>query len=123
MSDPAAQEGEQEPAFEDALEELRAVVADLEAGTLGLEASLARFEAGVGLLKRCQATLDRTERRVELLLGENADGEAVTEPFDASATADQSGAGRRSKPVKKAAKPKPAKTPREKEEDELIGLF
>ena len=84
-----------EPRFEAALEELRAVVADLEGGRLGLEESLDRFEAGVGLLKRCHATLERAERRVELLTGVTDDGEPVTEPFDASATADRGGAGRR----------------------------
>ena len=84
-----------EPDFEQALDELRGVVADLEGGRLGLGDSLARFEAGVGLLKRCQATLERAERRVELLIGVDDDGTPVTAPFDASATAQQSGAGRR----------------------------
>lgn len=104
--------------FEDALEELRTVVADLEGGRLGLEASLERFEEGVSLLRRCRATLDRAERRVELLTGVDADGEPVTEPFDASATAEQSGAGRRAA----GGKPRRARKPAA-DDAEPSGLF
>ena len=97
MSDDANDEpaNDDEPRFEEDLDALRAALADLEGGRLGLEDSLARFEAGVGLLKRCRATLDRAERRVELLTGVTEDGEPVTAPFDASPTGDQGGAGRR----------------------------
>lgn len=108
-----------EPPFEEALDDLRAVISDLESGRLGLEESLARFEAGVGLLRRCRATLERAERRVELLTGMDSDGEPVTEPFDASATAEQGGAGRREAGA--------AKSPRNRKQrqdgDEPDGLF
>ena len=112
--------GDDESGFEQALDELREVVADLEGGRLGLEASLARFEAGVGLLKRCRATLDRAERRVELLTGEDADGTPVTEPFDASATAGQGGAGRRSNTD---AKPRRNRKRQDADDAEPAGLF
>ena len=108
-----------EPRFEEALEELRAVVADLEGGRLGLEASLTRFEDGVGLLKRCHATLERAERRVELLTGTDADGQPVAEPFDASATAERGGAGRRG-----AGKKRPRNRERDDADgEESAGLF
>ncbi|MFH5804152.1 exodeoxyribonuclease VII small subunit [Alienimonas sp. DA493] len=119
MSDDASPH-EDEPPFEEALDDLRAVIADLEGGRLGLEESLARFEAGVGLLRRCRATLERAERRVELLTGTDADGEPLTEPFDASATAEQGGAGRRD--AGGSAK-RPRNRKRSADEDEPDGLF
>ena len=95
-----------QPTFEQALAGVQAAVRDLEDGTLGLQESLARFEAGVKLLRVCHATLDRADRRVDLLTGIAEDGAAETEPFDASATAEQAGAGRRKSPAKKKARPR-----------------
>lgn len=76
------------PTFEAALGELQRIVADLESGSVGLEESLARFERGVTLLKNCYSTLERAERRIEILVGTRPDGTPLTQPFDASATAD-----------------------------------
>ena len=109
-----------EPDFEAALDELRDIVADLEGGSLGLEASLVRFEAGVSLLKTCQATLNDAERRVELLTGEDADGNPVTEPFDASATAGRGGAGRR---ANTDSPPRRNRKRKAEPEEEFEGLF
>ena len=109
-----------DPTFEEALDELREVVADLEGGRLGLEESLTRFEAGVGLLKRCHATLARVERRVELLTGTDDDGEPLTEPFDASATAGQGGAGRR---ANAGSRPRRNRKRGDGDEQEPAGLF
>lgn len=78
----------EQPTFETALAELQRIVADLENGSVGLEESLARFERGVALLKTCYATLEQAEQRIELLVGARSDGTPVTQPFDASATAD-----------------------------------
>ena len=93
---PAPTNSEQ-PTFEAALAELQRIVADLENGSVGLEESLARFERGVALLKTCYATLEQAEQRIELLVGVGADGTPLTQPFDASATADAEAptAGRR----------------------------
>lgn len=77
---------EPEETFEEALAELEAVVADLEGGELGLGDSLKRYEEGVARLRRCHAQLDAAERRIELLSGVDADGNPLTEPFDAEAT-------------------------------------
>lgn len=68
--------------FEVALGQLEAIVADLERGTLDLDASLSRYERGVHLLSRCRSTLQDTERRVALLTGASPDGSPVTTPFD-----------------------------------------
>lgn len=63
-----------ELSFEEALGELEETVAQLEAGDLTLEESLALFERGQRLSAHCNALLDKAELRVELL---TADGEIV----------------------------------------------
>src|SRR5437016_10057673 len=74
--------------FEQSLAELDRIVRDLEDGQLGLEDALNRYEAGVGLLKRCYAQLRQAEQRVLLLTGTDAEGRAVTQPFEHVATLD-----------------------------------
>jgi exodeoxyribonuclease VII small subunit len=54
--------------FEVALEELEAVVEQLESGELSLEDSLAAFEKGVGLVKYCNQKLTEVEKKIEVLL-------------------------------------------------------
>ena len=77
---------EQPPGFEESLGRLQAIVDALESGELELEESLARYEEGVGLLRNCSGLLDRAELRISQLTGYDAEGNPVTEPFDASAT-------------------------------------
>ena len=55
--------------FEEALERLEAIVAELESGDLALERALAAFEEGVALSRRCQGQLEEAERRIERLVG------------------------------------------------------
>jgi exodeoxyribonuclease VII small subunit len=74
--------------FEQALAELDQIVRDLEDGQLGLEDALARYEAGVGLLKRCYTRLQHAEQRILVLTGVNAEGQPLTQPFEHAATAD-----------------------------------
>ena len=84
-----------EPTFEQALVEIEAIVRDLEEGRIGLEASLARYEQGVGLLRRCYELLAQAERRIELVRGVDADGNPVTTPLeDESGTLQQKAARR-----------------------------
>ncbi len=78
--------------FEQSLAELDRIVRDLEDGQLGLEDALNRYEAGVGLLKRCYAQLRQAEQRVLLLTGTDAEGRAVTQPFEHAATLDAANA-------------------------------
>jgi exodeoxyribonuclease VII small subunit len=68
--------------FEDSLEELERIVADLESGKLGLSEALLRYEQGVRHLQACQQLLQRAERKIELLSGVDADGKPITQPFD-----------------------------------------
>jgi exodeoxyribonuclease VII small subunit len=70
------------PCFEDALAQLGEIVHELEEGQIGLSQCLARYEEGVRLLKQCYSLLEHAERRIELLSGVDAAGNAQTQPFD-----------------------------------------
>jgi exodeoxyribonuclease VII small subunit len=72
-----------ELSFEDAIRRLGHIVEQLERGDLPLEASLRLFEEGIGLARVSQRRLDRAERRIEELLGVDADGQPITRPFEA----------------------------------------
>lgn len=65
--------------FEDALTQLESLVEQMERGELSLEDSLASFERGVALTRRCEAALKAAEQKVEILSGKSADAEP--EPF------------------------------------------
>lgn len=53
--------------FEESLTELQSIVLELEDGALGLEASLAQFERGVGLLRACHFILESVEHKIETM--------------------------------------------------------
>ena len=53
--------------FEHSLDELEQLVEKMEHGEMSLEDSLAAYERGVGLYRRCQAALEQAELRVRLL--------------------------------------------------------
>src|ERR1700736_5503809 len=72
--------------FESSLAQLQKIVQELEEGHLGLELSLSRFEEGIGLLRSCFRILEQAEQRIEILTGQDAAGNPVTSPFDATAT-------------------------------------
>ena len=74
--------------FEQALALLDEIVRQLEDGSAGLEESLAQYEQGVGLLKRCYGQLRQAEQRIQLLAGLDADGKPILKPFDHTATAE-----------------------------------
>ena len=67
--------------LEKSLEELEALVRNLESGELSLEQALKEFERGVKLTRQCQTTLREAEQKVEILLKSSADAEP--EPFEA----------------------------------------
>ncbi|MCL2024673.1 MAG: exodeoxyribonuclease VII small subunit [Coriobacteriia bacterium] len=56
--------------FARGIEELEAIVRDLEGGKLELEESLARYERGVTLIKELQVTLETAQQKVTTLLGD-----------------------------------------------------
>ena len=53
--------------FEKALDELERLVQKMETGEQNLDDSLASYERGVALYRRCQAALEQAELRVRLL--------------------------------------------------------
>jgi len=53
--------------FEQALARLTTLVEKLESGKLPLEESVAAFEEGVKLTRRCEALLDLAELRLQVL--------------------------------------------------------
>jgi len=55
--------------FEAAMQTLEQLVTRMEREELPLEQALAAFEQGMGLVQRCQRTLDLAEQRVQILLG------------------------------------------------------
>src|SRR5579862_4605577 len=71
------------PAFEELLQELEALVTQLESGDLPLNEALETFERGVRLTRECQAALSAAQQKVQLLL-QRGEG-VVLEEFDRGA--------------------------------------
>lgn len=67
--------------FEASLDALEALVEKMEHGEMTLEESLAAYERGVGLYRRCQQALEQAELRVKLL--SDPGQPASAEPFPA----------------------------------------
>ncbi len=70
-----------EPSFEELFKELEATVAKLEAGDLSLDESLALFQRGMELSKKCAEMLDRAELRIKELVPQ-ANGELGLEDLE-----------------------------------------
>jgi exodeoxyribonuclease VII small subunit len=66
--------------FEEALQKLEAIVAQMEEGDLPLEETLKAFEEGVRLVRFCASKLDEAERKVEKLMRDQA-GKLQTTSF------------------------------------------
>jgi exodeoxyribonuclease VII small subunit len=86
MSDaaPLPQPEPASPSFEEATRRLAQIVAELEGGDLPLDRSLALFEEGVRLARGAEERLERAERRIEELLGVDAQGKPVVRELTAS---------------------------------------
>ena len=69
--------------FEASLDALEQLVGKMEAGGMSLEDSLAAYERGVGLYRKCQAALEQAELRVKLL--SDPLDPATAEPFQPDA--------------------------------------
>jgi len=67
--------------FEDALEELERILADIEAGEVPLEESLAKYERGQFLIQHCRNVLNTAEKQIEQL-SNGADGEIRSTPME-----------------------------------------
>jgi len=53
--------------FEQAMDELARLVAQMEAGELPLEASVAAYQRGADLVKYCAGQLDKVDNQVKML--------------------------------------------------------
>ena len=72
--------------FESALEQLKEIVSELENGNLTLSDSLEKYEQGVKNLKDCYQALEQAQKKIELLVKLDDNGNLVTRPFDDTAT-------------------------------------
>ncbi len=67
--------------FEDALDELKEIVATLESGDGKLDAAIASYERGAKLKQYCEKKLKEAQEKIEKIrLG--PDGDIASEPFD-----------------------------------------
>ena len=71
----------QKMSFEDALQELEAIVRDLESGSGKLDAAIDAYERGAALKKHCEAKLREAQEKIDKISLE-ADGSLSTEPAD-----------------------------------------
>ncbi len=69
------------PKFEEELEDLEAVVTQIDSGDLSLEESIGAFERGVALVRSLNQKLDEADRRIEVLTRDAA-GDLRVAPYD-----------------------------------------
>ena len=72
-----------EPTFEENLKELEEILRQLEHEDLPLESALAKFEAGMRLVRLFNQQLDAVDRKVEIILQDES-GNFITKPFQVS---------------------------------------
>ena len=68
------------PSFEEAIQRLEQIVADMEGAELPLEDVLKKYEEGTRLVQLCSQKLEEAEKKIELLT-KKADGSATLKPF------------------------------------------
>ncbi|MGP0093705.1 MAG: exodeoxyribonuclease VII small subunit [Xanthobacteraceae bacterium] len=68
--------------FERAIEELESIVKRLEEGKVPLEESVAIYERGEALKRRCQELLDQAEARVNKIVLDSSGKPTGAEPLD-----------------------------------------
>jgi exodeoxyribonuclease VII small subunit len=66
--------------FEQAMQELEKLVAEMETGDLPLEQALAKFERGISLARTSQSMLKEAEQRVQILTQQG--GEEQLQPLN-----------------------------------------
>ncbi|MQY41952.1 exodeoxyribonuclease VII small subunit [Epibacterium sp. SM1969] len=73
----------EEMSFEQAMRELETVVDQLERGDVALDASIALYERGAALKKRCEDELKRAEEKVAAITLDSNGAPSGTQPLDA----------------------------------------
>jgi len=74
-----------EKSFEAALKRLEEIVSEMERGDLSLDATLKKFNEGMGLSQFCSRKLDEAEKKIEILV--KKEGGSKTREFLASSEA------------------------------------
>lgn len=71
--------------IDETLEQLNAIIQDMESKGQSLEESLASFEKGIQLIKSCNAQIDKVEKKIKILSesGEERDMEGRTDSENA----------------------------------------
>ena len=77
--------------FEQAIQRLEQIVAEMEGSDLALEEVLKKYEEGTRLVKFCGSKLDEAEKKIELL-SRKGNGEIELKPFESPGEADPSAA-------------------------------
>jgi exodeoxyribonuclease VII small subunit len=67
--------------FETSLKELEEIVEQLETNSLTLDETLAKYESGIKIYKQCYQTLEKAEKKINILLKKST-GETHTEEFN-----------------------------------------
>jgi exodeoxyribonuclease VII small subunit len=68
--------------FEDAMNNLEEIVAELEKGELSLDQSVEKFKKGMEISNYCNDMLDSAEKSIKVLL-KDQNGDIEEEPFEA----------------------------------------
>ena len=66
--------------FENQMENLEKIVAELEKGELSLDESVTKFEEVIKISKECNKTLETAEKKITMLI--NNDGEIQEQKFE-----------------------------------------
>lgn len=75
------------PSFEAALDQLEAIVDNMEQGDLPLEDALKSFETGIKLVRTCEDTLKSAEQKVQILM--SSGNKSELQPFNIGDETDQ----------------------------------
>jgi exodeoxyribonuclease VII small subunit len=73
--------------FEQAMKQLEQIVQELESGDMPLEKAIKKFEEGIQLSKYCTEKLDESEKRITVLMQDEA-GNVSDIPFMAQPESD-----------------------------------
>ena len=98
----ATRDAEKEPSFEQAIQRLEKIVAEMESAELPLEDILKRYEEGSRLVRFCSQKLEEAEKKIELLT-KKSDGSVSLKPFQSAEEAEDT-ASEEDKPEDKEAR-------------------
>ena len=68
VREPARQDEEEGPGYEESFARVEELVKELESGELSLKASIQKYEEAVKSMNRCYQLLDEAQKKIELLV-------------------------------------------------------